>query len=235
MSVVKGYSSREKEDRLSTEPATVQELAKYRHALDVIAQIAAYEVATDDVEAGSTASVINATSHSARIGDIILFTSGDLNREIATVRSVDANTITLSQNLSDAPAAAVTFSIRRWIPLKASNDGVLESSGGGGGGGETIAAGTRTTGSIVAGSLTGTYATLVAPGAGTRRVHVINWTNGDLLVSYNASTDHIQIPPGKELVEDYGSNFFELSVTISVKQGTKVPTAGTVYGIAYTA
>lgn len=101
------------------------------------------------------------------------------------------------------------------------------------GAGETIAAGTPTRAKVAAGALTASYATLVNPGAGTRRVYVRNHTDGDLLISFDASTDHVELSPGKEFEEDYGSNFFDLTVTISVKQGTKTPTAGTVYGLAY--
>lgn len=129
MSVVTGYPSQEKEDRADFVPSTVQWVDQFRHALDVIANSFASLVANDTVEASSTTTTINATGHSANIGDVIRFTSGNLNTIEAIVKSTETNSFTLCQKLSEAPATSDAFSIlRRTTPVVTSSGGLSVSS-----------------------------------------------------------------------------------------------------------
>ena len=72
-------------------------------------------IANDAVEAGSTTTVINATAHVARVGDIVEFLTGTAGniKVWSTVSAVGTNTITLAKALPATPAAADTFDIKR--------------------------------------------------------------------------------------------------------------------------
>lgn len=113
MSSPKGYSSQEKEDRLSAQFQTIEPVRTMQFGSSVVAHQFVYEVATDAAEAGSTASVIVATAHSALRGDVILLTSGALSGREVKVWSVATNAITLAETLPSTIAAAVTFKILR--------------------------------------------------------------------------------------------------------------------------
>jgi len=65
-------------------------------------------IVTDEAEASSTTTAINATAHEAVVGDVIL-----VNDERRVVASITANTITLSVALSVAPSAADEFIVYR--------------------------------------------------------------------------------------------------------------------------
>lgn len=234
MSIITGYPSQEKEDRSVVEPATLNRVDPFRFALDILAHLFVRLIGSDSVEADSTTKVINATGHSALPGDTIRFTSGTFSGYEVVVSSVTTNTITIGQQLASAPAAAVSFNILRHTKPLVSSDGTLQVSGGGGGGGETIAAGTRHAGSMTAAALAAGFANLLTPGVAIRSWRIMNFTDGDVVYSLDGGvTTHGAIAPGKEVVENYGSNFLELTDAIHVKDGTKVATAGTVYAIAY--
>lgn len=113
MSAPKGYSSQEKEDRLSAQFQTIEPVRTMQFGSSVVAHEFVYEVGTDAAEAGSTASVIVATAHSALRGDVIRLTSGALSGREVKVWSVATNSITLAETLPSAVAAAVTFQIFR--------------------------------------------------------------------------------------------------------------------------
>lgn len=113
MSTPKGYSSQEKEDRLSAQFQTVEPIRELQFGSSVLAHQYVYEVATDAVEAGTTAAVLVATGHAALKGDVIRLTSGTLVGYEAKVWSVTANSITLAETLPTAPAVAVSFQILR--------------------------------------------------------------------------------------------------------------------------
>jgi hypothetical protein len=76
-------------------------------------------VGADAAEADSTTTVINATAHAARVGDILSFRSGTAgNIGIwVTVSAVATNSITLANALLATPAAADGFYILRPQPL----------------------------------------------------------------------------------------------------------------------
>lgn len=113
MSAPKGYSSQEKDDRLSAQFATIEPVRELQNGLTVSAHQFVRSIASDAVESGSTSSVIVATSHLAIKGDVIHFTSGSfLGREVK-VWDTAANSITLAETLSGIPAIADTFDILR--------------------------------------------------------------------------------------------------------------------------
>lgn len=111
--LIGGFKDKKIESRSKVEPVTAQYIGKYRQGLDVEAQVYCQNIGSDAVEANSTAIIINATAHAARVGDRIKITSGALQGDIAYVQEVATNTITLSQTLSAAPATSVTFDILR--------------------------------------------------------------------------------------------------------------------------
>lgn len=83
-----------------------------------VGQIGYAKVTTDTAETSSTTTVINATTHSARVGDALLFTAGAANTNAwSTVSAVTANTITLSNALPGAPANGDAFTILRPTPI----------------------------------------------------------------------------------------------------------------------
>ncbi len=73
----------------------------------------------DTAEAASTTTVINATTHVARVGDALYFTAGTAGNigVWSIVSAVTANTITLANALPATPAAADAFLIYRPMPL----------------------------------------------------------------------------------------------------------------------
>jgi len=135
MTTPKGYPTQEKEDRLKAEHVTVSPKGLLQHGLDVISHSFKRVKASDAVEANSTTTVINATAHVAAKGDVIRITSGALIYSEITVYSVTANSITLCEKLSAAPAAAVTFDVLKYASPVINSLGELVTTGGGGGGG----------------------------------------------------------------------------------------------------
>jgi hypothetical protein len=113
MSSQKGYSTQEKDDRLSAQFQTIEPVRELQYGSTVVAHQFVYEVGTDAAEAGSTAYSIVASAHAALKGDVILLTSGALSGREVKVWEVSANLITLAETLPSAIAAAVTFRILR--------------------------------------------------------------------------------------------------------------------------
>jgi hypothetical protein len=113
MSSQKGYSTQEKDDRLSAQFQTIEPVRELQYGSTVVAHQFVYEVGTDAAEAGSTAYSIVASAHAALKGDVILLTSGALLGREVKVWEVSANLITLAETLPSVIAAAVTFKILR--------------------------------------------------------------------------------------------------------------------------
>jgi len=82
---------------------------------------------TDAAEASSTSSVINATAHAAKIGDIIEFTAGALSGERRIVISTTTNTITVNSPFSAAPSTDA-FSIFKPDIIKLTSAGTIPVS-----------------------------------------------------------------------------------------------------------
>jgi hypothetical protein len=110
---------------LQFQQATANKVATNRAALDVASLGFAQLVASDTAETGSTTSVLTVTGHSALVGDVLIFTSGSLNRQMFTVYAVAANTITLGQTSSVAASNGDGFDILRFaLPRVDSAGGV---------------------------------------------------------------------------------------------------------------
>lgn len=125
MTMPKGYTSQEKEDRLKAEFVTISPTGDQKFSMDVRDMGSVTPVGSDAVEAGSDSNTIVATAHGARVGDRIRFTSGTLDGKEADVWSItDANTFELGQDLGASPSVADTFVLLRPISL------TLTSSGG---------------------------------------------------------------------------------------------------------
>lgn len=129
--MIGGFKDKKVESRSKVENTTVQYIGQYRQGLDVNSQIAYVLIGTDLVEDGSSTTIINATAHVAKVGDIISFTSGTLSGDLAYVQEVATNTITLSQNITSAPGAGVGFSIVRpgYVQVDASGNLSVTISG----------------------------------------------------------------------------------------------------------
>jgi hypothetical protein len=111
MSTPRGYSSQEKEDRLSAQFQTIEPVRELQFGSTVVAHQFLYEVNPNDVvEAGSTASTIVATAHDAIKGDVLIFYSQ--SKEVK-VWSVTANSIVLAETLSFTPAPGDNFGVLR--------------------------------------------------------------------------------------------------------------------------
>ena len=113
MSSPKGYSSQEKNDYLTAQHTTVEPVRGKQFALSVASHNAIQFVGVDTAETGSTVSVINATSHVARKGDVITIISGSASIREVKVFDVATNTITLAEALSVAPSNGDKFVIHR--------------------------------------------------------------------------------------------------------------------------
>lgn len=125
MTVINSHPSSKKEVRVSDGVSTGQPVLDNRWALDVIAHSTVKQVATDTVDSATT-EVITAASHSARVGDLILFTGGSQSGRWFVVTSVTTNTITLNSDMSAAPAASDGFTIYRYHPIILDADGYLQ-------------------------------------------------------------------------------------------------------------
>lgn len=125
MSAIRGYPSQQKLERTDIQFTTVEPVRAQQNGMSVVAHQFVFQVGTDAAEAGSTASVINATGHLALEGDIIRLTSGALSGREIKVYSVAANTITLVEDLSVAVSTGVTFEILRHKYPSVDSDGVI--------------------------------------------------------------------------------------------------------------
>jgi len=125
MSAQKGYSSQEKDERLSAQFQTIEPVRELQFGSSVVAHQFVFEVGNDAAEAGSTEAVIVATGHAALKGDVIRLTSGALSGREVKVWEVATNSITLAETLPSAVAAAVTFQILRHKYPTVDSSGVL--------------------------------------------------------------------------------------------------------------
>lgn len=118
MSVINAYRDLTRNSAsASVEQITAKKIGNINYALDGISYVHDFVlIGSDSVESGSTATTINATSHTAISGDILFFTSGNVINQSAYVESVTANTIKLQVLLTLAPDAGATFNIYRPRP-----------------------------------------------------------------------------------------------------------------------
>lgn len=123
---LRGYTDQKKSQ--PPQYATVTPIRVQQNGLDVLAHVYARLVGTDAVEADSSTTQIIATAHAALRGDIIQFTSGDLDGYEIRVASTDDDEINLAETLPAAPSAADTFRILRQVTPLASEDGEVSVS-----------------------------------------------------------------------------------------------------------
>lgn len=118
-------ASLDKESRVNANNITGNRIGSKRFALDTIASASAYLVASDTAEASSTVDTINATGHSAKVGDFIQFTSGNLTGQTVGIETVSTDSFTLSQSLTEAPGLGDGFDILRIVFLRISSTGAV--------------------------------------------------------------------------------------------------------------
>ncbi len=117
MTMPKGYQSQKKLHAQKPEFITISPVGSDKYAMDIALKGTVTNSGSDAIEAGSTVSTINATAHTAVVGDLIRITSGP-NAGIETnVYATTSNTITLSNDLPFAPSAGQTFDILKPVTL----------------------------------------------------------------------------------------------------------------------
>ncbi len=125
MSSLRGWPSSDKNADTLAPHVTVEPMSPELHGLTVRAMIAAYNVATDLTEAGSTVKLINATAHVARPGDVIRMISGPAQSDEAKVVAVTPNSIQLATKLSAAPTTGNQFAVLRPRQMQVDDQGNL--------------------------------------------------------------------------------------------------------------
>jgi hypothetical protein len=113
MSTPKGYSSQEKEDRLSAQFSTVEPIKEHQFGLSVASYSTVQEWATGTVAAGSTSSVLVITDCAPLKGDIIYFQGGALTGTEVRVWEVNGTSFQLAETLSVAPSAGDAIQVLR--------------------------------------------------------------------------------------------------------------------------
>lgn len=125
MSAPKGYSSQEKEDRLSAQFVTVEPIKNQQFGLSVANYSTVQEVAIGTVDAGSTASVLVITDCVPAKGDILYFQSGALAGTEVRVWEVDGTSFSLAETLPAAPSAGDSIQVLRYKSPVVNGDGEL--------------------------------------------------------------------------------------------------------------
>lgn len=129
MSIPKGYTTKERETEriLVSDHNTSQPVRQKQVGQDTVAHQFVREVGTDTCEAGCTTTILNLTAHSAEVGDIIRFTSGNLSGHEVRVIKVTADTVELGEILSEAPSTDNIQILRHKFPI-VNADGSLSTS-----------------------------------------------------------------------------------------------------------
>ena len=125
MSTPKGYSSQEKEDRLSAQFSTVEPIKQSQFGLSVASYATAQEWALGTVDAGSTASVLVITDCAPAKGDIIYFQGGVLYGTEVRVWDVNGTSFELAETLPSAPSAGDAIQVLRYKSPLVDGDGKL--------------------------------------------------------------------------------------------------------------
>lgn len=123
---LKGFSDRFKSSAGLPDYGTVSPVREGQFGLDVIAHTFVQVITSGaTVTSTSTKRVIQATAHAALVGDVLSFTSGALNTKEYRVQAITANTITLAEDASAAPAVGASFNVLRpKFPTVAANGGL---------------------------------------------------------------------------------------------------------------
>lgn len=121
--MITGFKDTANSLQAKVQPTTVQNLGRFRQALDTIAQVYFEDIVSDTSEAGSSFNTINATTHVANVGDLIEITSGTYAKVKMFVQSVTTNQIVLSQRFPTELGTGVTFTICTPAVPKVSSSG----------------------------------------------------------------------------------------------------------------
>ena len=124
MHTLSSHPSKLREIRVSDGVNTGQPILDNRWALDVVAHLGVQFVVDDNVDS-STTSVITAASHVAKVGDLIVFSSGTEAGKWFTIAATTANTLTVNSDFSVAPVNGDGFSVYRHRPLVLDSNGAL--------------------------------------------------------------------------------------------------------------
>ena len=128
MSTPRGFASSLMQGESRGQHATVEPTGQYQNGLSVNALIFAYQVGSDTAETGSTAQIINATAHVARVGDVVRFAAGVLDKDEQKVVETGADWIKVASPFSAAPTNGDTFLIFRPRYAQSDEDGNLQVS-----------------------------------------------------------------------------------------------------------
>lgn len=232
---VRGYSTDEsplRTDIASSTPAynqgTLVKTSLNRDGLEVLSNVYTQLVAADSVDSYA-AGVITAASHSAKVGDVILFTSGVLNKIVFTIFATATNTISLAQTPVSAPSAADTFNILRFAHPIIDSSGNVGVSGTVTAAFPTAVATTPIYNEYAFGSITGSYTTALTNSADGKILDISNGTDKDLLISFNASTAHMIARARSTKIIDLKIAGLKVSSNISVKNNGVAPTVGSLF------
>lgn len=114
MSTPKGFGSQKKMSVQEGQHVTVEPVAGGQYGLTVRSHATFRLVGNDTTENDSTAAIIEATGHAAKVGDLIRVTSGGDADFETSVWKIEANLIYLTDDFpGGAPGAGVTFQILR--------------------------------------------------------------------------------------------------------------------------
>lgn len=91
------------------------ELYKFKNISNYTMTIQGATVGTDAVEAGSTSTVLNLTSHVFQAGQVLLLTSGTYSGEYSVIISTTVNSVTVENAFSGAPSASDTLTVYQGI------------------------------------------------------------------------------------------------------------------------
>lgn len=108
-----GSSDRKQPSHVREEPVTTQPAPSQRRSEDVIAHSTVQQVGTDAVVSASTTSITGSLT-TAEEGDLVRFTSGNLQYQTYVVQEVSGAELTLAQDIPEAPAVSDTFVILRF-------------------------------------------------------------------------------------------------------------------------
>lgn len=122
-----GSSDSKQVEHARVEPATTQPSPQGRRGLDVVAHMATRVIDTDTVTLG-TLSTITGSSNLVLEGDLIQFTSGNLVDQFYVVQEIFGTTLTLAQELPEAPAASDAYDVLRYFPLRLSASSTISTT-----------------------------------------------------------------------------------------------------------
>lgn len=128
MAGIKGYPSNEKLSDTRQEFATVSKVGQHTNALDVRGHFTYTDVGSATCDSGSSARLVSAPAHGARVGDVISFTSGALSGTEYVVETVPSvNAIGVAVTLPSVPSNGDTFNVLAPKAMQVSSGGGIST------------------------------------------------------------------------------------------------------------